>query len=143
MMGKTAKAGMALVWAAALIGGSATAVLAQTKELSDKSVLTLMHYAWTMVPDKFTTPLGKTITVGEPARNQSYRKALFPKRKADPLVETGAILAALPDPVLVVDGGDRLRYANAAAEQFFDTSAATLLAASLSEYVPIGILGNA
>ena len=37
--------------------------LAQTKELSDKSVLTLMHYAWGMVPQKFTTPLGKTIEV--------------------------------------------------------------------------------
>lgn len=26
----------------------------------------------------------KTISVGEPARNQNYRKAIFPKRKADP-----------------------------------------------------------
>ena len=59
------------------------------------------------------------------------------KRKAgDPLIETGAVLAALPDPILVIDAGDRLRYANAAAEQFFDTGAATLLAASLSEYLP-------
>jgi len=37
--------------------------LAQAKQLSDKSVLTLMKYAWGMVPDKFTTPLGKTINV--------------------------------------------------------------------------------
>ena len=28
-------------------------------------------------------PLSKTISVGEPARNRSYRKAHFPKRKAD------------------------------------------------------------
>ena len=36
---------------------------AQNKELSDKSVLTLMQYAWGMVPEKFTTPTGKTIVV--------------------------------------------------------------------------------
>ncbi len=60
-MGKGAKAGVALVWAAALIGTGAA--LAQSKELSDKSVMTLMQYAWGMVPDKFTTPLGKTILV--------------------------------------------------------------------------------
>ena len=63
MTGKKAGMGLALVWAAALIGGSATVALAQNKELSDKSVLTLMRYAWSMVPDKFTTPLGKTIQV--------------------------------------------------------------------------------
>jgi hypothetical protein len=30
-------------------------------------------------------PFSKTITIGEPARNNNYRKALFPKRKADPV----------------------------------------------------------
>jgi transposase len=30
-------------------------------------------------------PVPKTISVGEPARNQNYRKAIFPKRKADPV----------------------------------------------------------
>jgi transposase len=30
-------------------------------------------------------PVPKTISVGEPARNANYRKALFPKRKADPV----------------------------------------------------------
>jgi len=63
MTGKRARTGIALAWAAVLIGGSATAALAQAKELSDKSVLTLMKYAWGMVPDKFTTPLGKTIQI--------------------------------------------------------------------------------
>ena len=29
-------------------------------------------------------PFPKTITVGDPARNNNYRKAIFPKRKADP-----------------------------------------------------------
>ena len=31
-----------------------------------------------------TLPFPKTITVGDPARNNNYRKAIFPKRKADP-----------------------------------------------------------
>jgi transposase len=30
-------------------------------------------------------PVPKTLSVGEPARNHNYRKALFPKRKADPV----------------------------------------------------------
>jgi transposase len=40
-------------------------------------------------------PLPKTITVGEPARNQNYRKALFPKRKADPVESLCAARFAL------------------------------------------------
>ena len=62
--------------------------------------------------------------------------AITRRAAADPSVETEAVLAALPDPVLVVDAADRLRYANAAAEQFFDTGAATLLASALTEFVP-------
>jgi two-component system, NtrC family, nitrogen regulation sensor histidine kinase GlnL len=60
-----------------------------------------------------------------------------PKRlPSEAFVEANAVLAALPDPVLVLDRGDRLRYANAAAEQFFDTSAATLVTAALVEFLP-------
>ena len=62
-MMKGAKAGVALLWAAAAMGVLAGPAYAQNKELSDKSVLTLMRYAWGMVPEKFTTPLGKTILV--------------------------------------------------------------------------------
>lgn len=40
-------------------------------------------------------PYPKTITVGEPARNQDYRKALFPKRKADPVESLCAARFAL------------------------------------------------
>lgn len=63
MMGNGARAGVALAWAAALIGGSAEPARAQAKDLSDKSVLSLMQYAWAMVPAKFTTPQGKVIEV--------------------------------------------------------------------------------
>ena len=51
--------------------GSGRPGLAQTKELSDKSVLTLMKYAWGMVPQKFTTPLGKTIEVDKTKASES------------------------------------------------------------------------
>jgi hypothetical protein len=70
-MGKRANTGVALVWAAVLIGGSAVPGLAQSKELSEKSVLTLMRYAWGLVPQKFTTPLGKTIEVDKAKPSES------------------------------------------------------------------------
>ena len=73
MSRRTAKAGSAMAWAAAmLLLSSAAALVAQTKELSDKSVLTLMKYAWSMVPDKFTTPLGKTILVDRSKPSESF-----------------------------------------------------------------------
>ena len=51
-------------------------------------------------------------------------------------VEPASVLAALPDPVLVVDPAGAVIYANAAAEQFFDTSAATLLGGALAGLLP-------
>lgn len=51
-------------------------------------------------------------------------------------IEARAVLAALPDPVLVVDARDRLRYANAAAEEFFDAGATMLLGLALVELLP-------
>ena len=50
--------------------------------------------------------------------------------------DAAAVLTSLPDPVLVIDGDDLIDYANSAAEQFFETSAATLFGASLSEIFP-------
>jgi len=68
MSGKAAGV-VALGWAIMLVW--APGALAQGKELSDKSVLTLMKYAWSMVPDKFTTPLGKTILVDRSKPSES------------------------------------------------------------------------
>jgi two-component system, NtrC family, nitrogen regulation sensor histidine kinase GlnL len=51
-------------------------------------------------------------------------------------LDPAAVLAALPDPVLVVDEAGVLLYANAAAEQFFDASAATLVGAELRVVLP-------
>ena len=52
----------ALVGAAILGLATAAAAQAQSK-LSDKSVATLMEYAWQILPSKFTTPGGKVIEV--------------------------------------------------------------------------------
>ena len=63
MFRKGAAVGAGLVWAAAiglLAGGTA---LAQDKSPSDKSVQAFMRYAWALLPEKFTPPNGKTITV--------------------------------------------------------------------------------
>src|SRR5215510_1657574 len=60
MIGNGARAGLGVVLLLAVNCGSAAA---QNKELSDKSVLTLMQYAWSLVPNKFTTPDGKVIEV--------------------------------------------------------------------------------
>jgi two-component system nitrogen regulation sensor histidine kinase GlnL len=50
--------------------------------------------------------------------------------------DAGAVLAALPDPVLVVGKGDVIQYVNAAAEQFFDISISALVGTSLAEFLP-------
>jgi hypothetical protein len=60
MIGNGARAGIGAVLALAAACGPASA---QNKELSDKSVLTLMQYAWSLVPNKFTSPDGKVIEV--------------------------------------------------------------------------------
>jgi hypothetical protein len=63
---KLFKAG--LVGAVAL-AGLATGVAAQAQgKLSDKSVTTLMDYAWQILPSKFTTPAGNVIEVDKTKR---------------------------------------------------------------------------
>jgi hypothetical protein len=70
-MGKGAKAVVTLLWVCAALSAVAGPALAQNKELSDKSVATLMRYAWGMVPEKFTTPTGKTIIVDKAHASES------------------------------------------------------------------------
>ena len=71
MMGKGARAGLALIGAIALVAGAAGPSLAQAKDLSEKSVLALMRYAWAMVPQRFTTPQGKVIEVDKSKPSES------------------------------------------------------------------------
>jgi len=64
-----------------------------------------------------------------------------------PSFDAANILAALPDPLLVVDAAGVIEFANAAAEQFFDTSASALLGTSLNDLLPadsplFGLLGG-
>ncbi len=50
--------------------------------------------------------------------------------------EAGMILAALPVPVVLLDPDDRFRFANQAAEQFFDASAPHLGQLRLTDLIP-------
>jgi hypothetical protein len=63
MIGKCAGAGVGLFLVASFAMLDAPPAWAQNKELSDKSVNLLMHYAWALTPPKFTAPDGKTIEV--------------------------------------------------------------------------------
>ena len=49
-----------------------------------------------------------------------------------------AVLNALPNPVIVVDGQGNISAANSAAEEFFQASASTLRRRRLQEFVPFG-----
>ena len=55
--------GASFLLAVAVTAAGSSPVLAQNKELSDKSVQLLMQYAWALTPPKFTAPDGKTIEV--------------------------------------------------------------------------------
>ncbi|WP_114391635.1 two-component system sensor histidine kinase NtrB [Oleisolibacter albus] len=51
-------------------------------------------------------------------------------------VDPSGILAALPDPVLVIDGEGLVRFLNLEAQEFFDAGAARVVGAPLSDLVP-------
>lgn len=53
-------------------------------------------------------------------------------------VDTGAVLNALPNPILVVSEDGAIRFANPAAEAFFETGAAALCRQNLKDLVPFG-----
>ncbi len=53
-----------------------------------------------------------------------------------PAIDAEAVLNAIADAVIVVDGGDVIRYANHAAEEFFQASAAVLLGTDLGALMP-------
>lgn len=53
-------------------------------------------------------------------------------------IEGTAILAALPDPILVVGGDGAIRFANPSAEQFFAAGASVLYRQKLADILPFG-----
>ncbi len=61
----------ALVAAVTLAGVATTAVAQAQGKLSDKSVTTLMDYAWQILPSKFTTPAGKVIEVDKTKKKEN------------------------------------------------------------------------
>lgn len=52
------------------------------------------------------------------------------------MVQSEALLNALPNPVIMVDAGDRIRFANVAAEDFFQAGSTVLAKTRLDELVP-------
>jgi len=55
-----------------------------------------------------------------------------------PPVDMAAVVDALPDPVLVVDGTGQIRAANPASEAFFDVGVGLLCQSRLADLVPFG-----
>ena len=60
----------------------------EKKQLSENSVITLMNYAWTILPAKFTTPDHKTIEV-----DKSKRDAMIPLAAAWDIIKAGNLSA--------------------------------------------------
>ena len=67
----------------------------------------------------------------------------IPSRTTEQRLDAAAILGALPDPVIVIDRGERIRFVNPAAEQFLGTGAAALSGSLLTDFVaPHGSLAS-
>ena len=68
------------------------------------------------------------------ARIAGFAWRAVPDRPALP--DAASVLSALPMPAVVLDANDDFRFANQAAEQFFQQSIATLMGMSLSDFLP-------
>ena len=86
---KFVKSGIVACSLISFAGLSATQVLAQSKQLSDKSVRVLMDYAWTLVPGKFTTPDGSVIITDKKNR----KVAMVPMEVAREAIRVGRLSA--------------------------------------------------
>lgn len=79
------------VWtAAALLAGPALTVeVARAQELSQKSVETMMEYAWAITPDRFTKPNGQTVEI-----DRNNRRAVeVPLDTAREIIRVGRLSA--------------------------------------------------
>jgi hypothetical protein len=84
-----AKLALVAAFAGAALTGAADRASAQGKDLSDKSIATLMDYAWAITPPKFTLPGGKTIEVDKNNRDA----AMIPIETARDVVRVGRLSA--------------------------------------------------
>jgi hypothetical protein len=67
-MRRLTTAGIGVVTAMLLAAGAAAPASAQ--QMSEKSVRTLMEYAWALTPDRFTKPNGETIEIDRKKRSE-------------------------------------------------------------------------
>lgn len=86
---QAAMASFALLAAASALNAAITPTLAQGKDLSDKSMNTLMQYAWVLTPAKFTLPSGKEIVVDKATPD----KVVVPLDTAREIVRVGRLSA--------------------------------------------------
>ena len=80
--------GLTAALAGAVLGAPASFAQSPSKELSENSVVTLMNYAWTILPSKFTTPDRKTIEV-----DKSKREAMIPLDAGRDVIKAGYMSA--------------------------------------------------
>jgi hypothetical protein len=87
LVSRRTSAGLAAACAVAMSVCSAQANAAE--QLSDKSIQTFMDYAWSLVPQQFTKPDGKTITVDKKKKDE----VMVPLDVAREVVGVGRISA--------------------------------------------------
>jgi two-component system nitrogen regulation sensor histidine kinase GlnL len=63
------------------------------------------------------------------------RSATTPATRSAAIPDTAALLAALPNPLIVLDRGGTVRFVNPATEQFFGVSAAALIGHPLAQFI--------
>lgn len=89
-MAKTGTFGALSAMALALVVASAgTAISADAKELSEKSVRTFMEYAWSLVPAQFTKPNGEIVQVDKKKKDD----VLVPVEVAREIIRVGRVSA--------------------------------------------------
>jgi len=76
-------------WAAGLVVAMMLAAPAQAQQLSEKSVKTFMNYAWSLVPQQFTPPSGKTIVIDKKKKDE----VLVPVDVAREVIRVGRLSA--------------------------------------------------
>ena len=87
-MRKMIAAGISLsLGAAMLVALPASQTMAQ--ELSERSIKTIMAYAWSYTPDKFTPPNGKTVFIDK----QNPKKMMVPIAKGRDVIKVGRLTA--------------------------------------------------
>ena len=68
-------------------------------------------------------------------RGSAPAQSATPRSVSDKGLDAAAILEALPDPIIVIDRTERIRFVNPAAEQFLGSGAAALSGSPLADFV--------